>query len=230
MELWSAFLIGLLGSFHCVGMCGPIALSLPLTSKEKLTILVDLLIYNGGRIATYSFIGLIVGLFGRSIFFSGYQQQLSITLGVVIILTVLFFNSAESKFSKAIGIYQFQYWLTKQFSSFINKTGKTSLFMIGVLNGFLPCGLVYMAVAGAFTNYEIKSAMLYMATFGLGTLPLMLLVSLGGRSFQNKFKVRKFIPVVAFIMGVLFILRGLSLNIPYVSPKIEQSNEEVICD
>lgn len=230
MELWSAFLIGLLGSFHCVGMCGPIALSLPLTSKEKLTILVDLLIYNGGRIAAYSFIGLIIGLFGRSIFFSGYQQQLSITLGVVIILSVLFFNSAESKFSKAIGIYQFQYWLTKQFSSFINKTGKTSLFMIGVLNGFLPCGLVYMAVAGAFTNYEIKSAMLYMATFGLGTLPLMLLVSLGGRSFQNKFKVRKFIPVVAFIMGVLFILRGLSLNIPYVSPKIEQSNEEVICD
>jgi len=86
-----------------------------------------------------------------------------------------------------------------------------------------------MAISGAFTNYEIDSAMLYMAVFGLGTLPLMLLVSIGGKSFQNKFKVRKFIPVVAFVMGVLFILRGLGLGIPYVSPKIEKMDKEVIC-
>lgn len=230
MELWSAFLIGLFGSLHCVGMCGPIALSLPISSKQKISILIDLLIYNSGRIVTYSLIGLIVGLFGRSIFFSGYQQQLSISLGVIIIISVLFFSGSESKFSKSIGIYKFQNWLTKQFGSFINKTGKSSLFMIGLLNGFLPCGLVYMAVAGAFTNYKIDSAMLYMAVFGLGTLPLMLLVSVGGRSFQNKLKVRKFIPIAAFVMGVLFILRGLGLGIPYVSPKIEKSNKEVICD
>ena len=230
MELWSAFLIGLFGSLHCVGMCGPIALSLPITSKQKWSILIDLLTYNLGRIITYSFIGLIVGLFGRAIFFSGYQQHLSITLGVIIILSVLFISNSETKFSKAIGIYKLQNWLTRKFGMFINKIGKFSLLVIGLLNGFLPCGLVYMAIAGAFTNYEITSAMLYMTVFGLGTLPLMLFVSIGGRSFQNKFKVRKFIPIVALIMGVLFILRGLSLDIPYVSPKIEKKSEEVICE
>lgn len=229
MGIWSAFLIGLFGSLHCVGMCGPIALSLPISSKDKFYIVLDMLIYNTGRIFTYSIIGLIVGVFGRYIFYSGYQQQLSIILGIIIIISVLFFNNIESKFSKVIGIYKFQNWLTKQFGKFISKTGKFSLFAIGVLNGFLPCGLVYMAIAGAFTNYNILSGMQYMAVFGLGTIPLMLLVSVGGRAFQHKFKVRKFIPIVAFLMGALFILRGLSLDIPYLSPKIEKMNNEIIC-
>lgn len=233
MELWSAFLFGLFGSLHCVGMCGPIAISLPLNTSQKTKILIDLLVYNSGRVITYALIGAFVGVFGRFVFYSGYQQQLSIFLGVVILLSVIFYTNSTTFFAQKLGVFKFQQWLTSQFGKFIHKTGKFSLFSIGILNGFLPCGLVYMAVAGAFTNYNILSAMAYMAIFGIGTLPLMLAVSLGGKTFQHKFKIRKLIPIVAFVMGVLFILRGLSLGIPYVSPKIENPNtteQQIICE
>ena len=114
----------------------------------------------------------------------------------------------------------------QQFSKFINKPGKNSLFIIGVLNGFLPCGLVYMAIAGAYSNYDIVNAMIFMLFFGLGTFPMMLSISFFGKHLKNKINVRKMFPFIAFIMGVLFIVRGLELNIPYLSPLFKKNNFE----
>ena len=225
MELWSAFLLGLFGSLHCVVMCGPIALSLPISKKDKLFILLDILIYNSGRIATYSFIGLIVGFFGRFVFFSGYQQYFSIAIGSIIILSIFLINF-ESKFNQTLGINKFQNWITQQFGKFINSNKKSSLFLVGILNGFLPCGLVYIAVAGAFTNFDIATAVKYMFVFGLGTLPLMLALSIFRQTIRNKVNVKKFYPVLIAGIGLLFILRGLNLGIPYMSPKIDKPNGE----
>ena len=104
-------------------------------------------------------------------------------------------------------------------SQFKNKSYK-SLFTIGLLNGFLPCGMVYVALFGAIAMQSISFGVLYMALFGLGTVPLMSSVV-----YLNSFltlpirnKIQKIIPYAAVCIGILFILRGLGLGIPYVSP------------
>ncbi len=106
-----------------------------------------------------------------------------------------------------------------------------SLFFIGMLNGLLPCGLVYMAIAGAIGTGGVAEGSLYMILFGLGTIPMLLSISLAGNimSIAVRKRINKLIPVLVVIVGVLFILRGLSLGIPYLSPpkqKIEQKFEK----
>jgi len=92
---------------------------------------------------------------------------------------------------------------------------------IGFLNGFLPCGLVYIAVFGAIAAGNIAQGSLYMVLFGAGTIPLMTTAVYfsGFLKGNRKQKIQKLIPVFVVLMGTLFILRGLGLGIPYISPK-----------
>lgn len=221
MELWSAVVIGFFGSVHCAVMCGPIAMSLPLSAEQKMKAVAELLTYNLGRIMAYMAIGFSVGLFGRAFFYSGLQQQLSIAMGVIVIVSVILFSSAESRVLHFLRIDRFRLWITGWFGVLMNKKGILPILGIGMINGFLPCGLVYVAIAGAFTRYDMISSIAYMAVFGLGTLPMMLGVVVFGRTFSRRLKIKALTPYLALVMGVLFILRGLELNIPYVSPLIE---------
>ena len=216
----SAILFGLLGSFHCVGMCGPIAFMLPIDRKNQTKGVFQILSYHLGRLLTYSLIGLLFGLLGKGFYFFGFQQQLSIIVGVSMILIILFPKFfSKVNFSKNINkiIFKVKNALGKE----LKKKGNDTFFTIGFLNGFLPCGLVYMAVFGALATTNALSGSLYMFLFGLGTIPLMTAVVFLGNFTKGTFrkKIQKTIPVLVVFIGILFVLRGLGLGIPFISPK-----------
>lgn len=218
--LYSAFILGLISSLHCVGMCGPIAMMLPVDHQNEAKKVTQIITYHVGRLTAYATIGLIFGLLGRGFFLAGLQQKMSIFIGLAMIAAVLIPESIFSKYNFSKPVYKvisnLKSTLGKQFK---NKSYK-SLFTIGLLNGFLPCGMVYVALFGAIAMQSAGFGVLYMLLYGLGTIPLMTIVvyihSLLKLPFRNK--IQKAIPYVAVVIGVLFILRGLGLGIPYVSP------------
>jgi sulfite exporter TauE/SafE len=223
MFLWTAFIVGLVGSAHCAGMCGPIALALPLKSDNWFTRVSGGLIYNIGRIITYMLLGAIFGLLGKGLHMAGFQLWASVVIGILMIALVvvpLIFKKMPS-LNNVFESYSAR--LLGGFRNMFREGGTFSLFGIGLLNGILPCGLVYVAVAGAINTGDVVSAMMYMALFGAGTIPVMLAVSMAGTMISIKLRVfvHKLSPYVIVLLGVLFILRGLSLGIPYVSPKAE---------
>lgn len=232
MELWTAFLIGFIGSFHCVGMCGPIALSLPYQDVTKVKTASNVLLYNFGRITTYALIGLIFGLIGKSIALAGFQQGLSIAIGVLMLLAAFSIVNLERQLVKLPFLEVFFKKVKNRLAHLLNQENKkrSTLYAIGFFNGFLPCGLVYMAIVGAISTGDILSGSFYMAIFGIGTLPTMLSIALIGNLFSHKFRnnIKKVVPFLLFTFAVLFILRGLNLDIPYLSPMlIDLSTDEI---
>jgi sulfite exporter TauE/SafE len=215
----SAILFGLLGSFHCIAMCGPIAFMLPVDKNKPIKKFFQILSYHFGRLLTYSLIGLLFGFLGKGFYFFGFQQQLSILVGFLMIITILFPKILQ-KFGASKSISKLILRVKNKLGKELKKKGNDTFFTIGFLNGFLPCGLVYMAVFGALATSNAFAGSLYMFLFGLGTIPLMTaIVYLGGFAKGNfRRNLQKAIPVLVIFIGVLFILRGLGLDIPYVSP------------
>lgn len=218
--LYSAFILGLISSLHCVGMCGPIAMMLPVDHQNKAKKAIQILTYHLGRLTAYSAIGLIFGLLGRGFFLAGMQQNMSIFIGVLMIVIVLVPEKIFSKYNFSKPVYKVIANIKSSLGSQFKKKSYKSLFTIGLLNGFLPCGMVYVALFGAIAMQSASLGIVYMLLYGLGTLPLMTAVvyihSMLKMPFRNK--IQKAIPYVAVIIGVLFILRGLGLGIPYISP------------
>ena len=220
--LISAFVLGLLGSFHCIGMCGPIAFMLPVDRTNAIKKISQITIYHFGRLLAYSIIGLVFGLIGKSLYIFGFQQQLSIAIGFLMILVVLIPQQTFNKFNFSKPIYKLISKVKSALGQALKRKTVDTFLTIGFLNGFLPCGLVYMAVFAAIAGGNALSGSLYMAVFGLGTIPLMttaiyLSNFLKGSARQ---KLQKAIPVFVVIIGLLFILRGLGLGIPYISPAL----------
>lgn len=230
MEYLQALIIGLVGSFHCIGMCGPMALALPLKQDSWSTRVFSAIIYNSGRIITYTFLGAIFGFLGFGLAFWGLQRWVSIAMGGIMILSVIF----PPLFRKIRLGESVDSWLSGLKASlgrlFAIRTN-FSVFLIGLLNGFLPCGLVYLALAGAIVSTGPMAGASYMLLFGLGTMPVMMLIPLAGNFASLSFRsaMRKIIPVVIVLVGTLFILRGLNLGIPYLSPQVEQSQSIPKC-
>lgn len=218
--LYSALVLGLLGSLHCLGMCGPIAFMLPVDRSSSSKSAIQTMIYHSGRILAYGIMGALFGLLGKGFNFFGTQQILSIVIGLVMILLVLLpLGKIGNRLIKG-PIFKWVGKLKSALGNEFNKKTADSFLTIGFLNGFLPCGLVYMALLGATAMAGPWQGFLYMAIFGMGTIPLMtaavFLSKLVKTSAQNK--IRKLIPVFVVIVGVLFILRGMGLGIPYISP------------
>jgi sulfite exporter TauE/SafE len=218
--VYSAFIFGLISSLHCIGMCGPIALMLPVDRNNPTKKTTQIITYHLGRLTAYGTIGLIFGLLGKGFFLAGIQQQLSIFIGIAMIVIVLVPERIFAKYNFSKPVFKLISKIkTTLGSQFKNKSYK-SLYTIGLLNGFLPCGMVYVALFGAIAMQSANYGVLYMILFGLGTVPLMSSVvylnSFLTLSFRNK--IQKAIPYVAILIGILFILRGLGLGIPYVSP------------
>lgn len=232
MELLTGFLVGLLGSFHCAGMCGPIALALPIGGGN---LLIGRILYNFGRIITYSTLGFLFGLLGNRISLFGFQQTLTIGIGVIILIAVLMPIKYKSYIASKSGFYNIFNSVKSSLRFLLKKHNKASLLGIGILNGLLPCGFVYIGVTGAAALADPVKGMVFMAMFGLGTLPVMLGATLIG-SFVNlkiRTKLVRMVPVFSLILAAVFIMRGLNLGIPYLSPKLSDKNksaaEEVIC-
>ena len=226
--LWTAITLGFLGSFHCVGMCGPIALALPLNQQSYFTKFFGVLLYNIGRMFTYALFGALFGLVGQSFVIAGYQQGLSITLGIVIVTMVIMPASIANRFKITASIYSVIGNIKKKLGSLFQQKTYSSLFFIGTLNGLLPCGLVYLGIAGAIATGNGIQGSVFMAMFGLGTFPAMILLSLLGNTISISFrsKIRKAMPVFVACMGLLLILRGMNLGIPYVSPEMSATKVE----
>ncbi|NOR74225.1 MAG: sulfite exporter TauE/SafE family protein [Draconibacterium sp.] len=229
--LLSALVLGLMGSFHCAGMCGPIAIALPLHGNTVPQKIFGGALYNIGRTITYGVMGAIFGMLGQGVEMIGFQQKISVIMGVLMIVSVLFPALFKNQYSMEKSWFSVIGNLKKSIGKMFTIRSFSSLFLIGLLNGLLPCGLVYMAIAGAIGTGGVVLGSLYMILFGLGTIPMMLSISLVGNvmSLAVRNKINKFIPVLVVIVGIFFILRGLSLGIPYLSPpkqKIEQKFEQ----
>ncbi len=231
--LWSALIFGLLGSFHCVGMCGPIAFMLPVDRSNSFRKVSQIFIYHFGRFLAYSLIGLFFGLIGKSLYIFGIQQQLSIAIGVLMILVVLIPVQTFNKYNFSKPIYKIISKVKTALGSALKKKTADTFLTIGFLNGFLPCGLVYMAVFASLTMQNAVQGSLYMALFGLGTIPLMTSAIYLGKFLNTTIKqrIQKAIPVFVIFIGLLFILRGLGLGIPYLSPApvVEMVSSAVDC-
>lgn len=223
--LLPALLLGVLGSAHCIGMCGPLALAVPSPRHSLGARLGSAFAMNGGRILSYALIGAGFGLFGRGLQLAGLQQVVSISLGVVIILGLLLprvFHSIGVGRVAGSFVMRAQGLMAKQ----LRRTSPEGLFFTGMLNGLLPCGMVYLAAAGALAQDGWLQGSLFMVFFGLGTWPALVGLKVSG-SYAGpglRTALRKAAPYAYAIMGVLFILRGLDLDIPYISPDLPQAN------
>ena len=232
--LLSALLFGLLGSFHCIGMCGPIAFMLPVDRSNSFKKVSQITLYHLGRIITYSIIGLLFGLLGKSFYLFGLQQQLSIIVGVIMIVLVVIPHKIFNKYNFSKPLYKLISKVKSALGKELKKKSPDTFFTIGFLNGFLPCGLVYMALFGALASGNAWEGSLYMAIFGIGTIPLMTTAIYFGNFLTVKVRryITKAIPVIVVLIGILFIIRGLGLGIPYLSPPpvLQEVNAEYECN
>ncbi|MVN90588.1 sulfite exporter TauE/SafE family protein [Mucilaginibacter aquatilis] len=209
-----AFFIGIFSSMHCIGMCGPLAFALPVKQGYKWLLIWDKLLYNFGRIVTYAFLGLLVGLLGKQLWLAGLQRWVSLLSGMLVIIVAIFKLLKVSSALQSMFIAQ---PLNRLLIALLKKNA--GHFVIGVLNGFLPCGFVYLALAGAVGINGVTNAVEYMVCFGLGTMPLMLLFTIGTGFVTQALRkyVTKFVPYFMLFLGIWFMLRGLQLDIPYLS-------------
>ncbi len=218
-----ALVLGLASSLHCVGMCGPIAFSLGLNPQNKIDFTFRNLIYQLGRVTTYSFLGAILGIIGAGISFAGLQNPLSIVVGILMILIALLPKNLGAQNLGMKPFARLMYNLKSGLGKFLRRKNYSSLYITGLLNGLLPCGAVYAALTGSMAMGSIGGSVLFMVCFGLGTIPLMFISVLAGNavSIQTRQKILKFLPYLMILLGILFILRGLNLDIPYISPALE---------
>jgi sulfite exporter TauE/SafE len=224
-EILTAFFIGFFGSFHCIGMCGPIAIALPVPTSSNLSFLTGRILYNFGRVFSYSILGAVFGLLGGRIALVGTQQFLSITLGVIIIIAVLLPQKYKNYFIQHSATQKIVQPIKSNIGVLFKKANFSAMFLIGILNGFLPCGFVYIGLAGSIASGDAISGAAVMILFGIGTVPAMFASSVFGK-FINigiRMKLRKATPYLAILLAVIFIMRGMNLGIPYLSPKLSKS-------
>ncbi len=219
--LLSALALGFLGSLHCLGMCGPIAFMLPLDRKNKQRKLFQLFVYHFGRLVSYGLLGLAFGFVGKGLQLFGVQQKLSIAIGAIMILLVLVPSRLLKGFHPTKPIYGLLNSIKSRLGEALKKRTPDTFLTIGFLNGFLPCGLVYVALFGAIALGSPIQGTLYMVLFGIGTIPLMTSAVFASGLFgiKAKSKIKKLVPVFVVVIGFMFIVRGLGLGIPYLSPK-----------
>ena len=219
----AGFVMGLMGSFHCIGMCGPLALGvvgLETNSKKKVQ---SALKYNFGRAISYTAMGALLGLIGKQFSLAGFQQYLSIFCGILILFIFLYPQISKNKFG-LLGNWnqKIQTLLNAQFTK---KQSPLFHFELGLINAWLPCGLVYLALATALASGNFIASCTIMFLFGLGTIPLMLSLQLLGNyiNLQWRQKLSKAVPIFILWSSSLLILRGMNLGIPMISPMVETS-------
>ncbi len=216
ISFWAAFTVGLFGSLHCVGMCGPIAAALPYSSNSKMYMVRNILLYNLGRILTYGFLGFLFGLLGLSFSLVGFQQFISVFIGALFLLAGLFSFNLEKTLLKWTWTNRIYFFVKSRLSILLQKKSIHPFFFIGLMNGLLPCGLVYVALAGAISSGSLEGGVGWMVAFGLGTVPLMLVAGFSGNlvsiSLRNYFK--KAYPIILLVFAILLIIRGLEVQIP----------------
>ncbi|ULQ50831.1 sulfite exporter TauE/SafE family protein [Flavihumibacter fluvii] len=221
--------LGAISSFHCVGMCGPIAFALPVQELSKTKRQLAVLAYHSGRVLTYATLGAIFGLLGRQVYIAGFQRWFSIVLGILVLLLLI--QYIHSKQGIQPSVFNHLQRKVQQWMGYLLKNRKPASFLLlGMANGLLPCGMVYLAIAGALSTNNLADGIIFMTSFGLGTFPAMLTLSLFGymASISVRNNIKKLTPFIIAAMGILLILRGLNMGIPYISPVLESARGAAI--
>lgn len=218
--LIAALFLGIISSLHCIGMCGPIALLLPVDRANTSRKALQILLYHLGRLTAYGVLGFVFGLLGRGFYLAGMQQQLSIVVGILMIAIALIPEKVFARYNFSQPVYRAIAAVKSHLGQQFKRKSPDALFTIGLLNGFLPCGMVYAALFGALAMPRLPESVGYMLMYGLGTMPLMSLVVYAQSwiTVPVRQRLQQLIPVVAVGIGVLFIVRGMGLGIPYISP------------
>lgn len=211
-----ALLLGLGSSFHCLGMCGPLVMAVPMKASKSTNRIFGMTQYFFGKTLTYALLGLLVGFLGISIQAFKGMQVLSVLSGVVIVMI------AWGQFSKKrLGVV-FQQKMSRITGKSIRKLFQSNLpfktLFFGMINGLLPCGVVYVALINSLLAGSPTSSALAMFFFGIGTLPVLALTKV--LSTKLKWNTSRWTPVFITLVGIMIIFRGLNLGIPYLSPKI----------
>ncbi|TAD85162.1 MAG: sulfite exporter TauE/SafE family protein [Bacteroidetes bacterium] len=215
-----AFLLGFAGSVHCVGMCGPIGLLVPVMPGAEWKRVFSVVLYLVGKAATYATMGLFFGLFGAALNWAGLQQVLSVGSGIILLILVLVLVKKSSVFHQNAATNFISQTVVARLTKYVQTPTPFTPFFMGLINGLLPCGLVYMGLTAALATGHALHATLFMFVFGMGTMPLLLGFVLMAKQFGHHFKQRlqRLTPVLLSFMAVLLILRGLPFEIPFISP------------
>lgn len=226
MELLAGFAFGFLGSLHCIGMCGPIVLALPLGTHGMLRYALGRMLYNFGRVVTYSVMGGAIGLIGAGLSLAFLQRNVSIMAGTAILLAIIVQRVSRSSlpFPSFFGTVMVK--LQGTIGSLLKQDALLPLFLLGMLNGLLPCGFVYLAITTAAVTADVSRGMIFMAGFGLGTIPAMVGFSIFPRLVSSglRAKIARVLPAFTLFVGVLLIVRGLNLGIPFISPRLSSAS------
>jgi sulfite exporter TauE/SafE len=214
----AALLLGLAGSLHCIGMCGPLVLAVHASGQPKLLSL-NKVLYHLGRLLVYGILGAVVGLIGETASAFGWQQGLAVAAGMAMLVLVVW----PEKFKR--GPFKFIGKVKQLFSKLLQTKSYSTHFLLGMLNGLLPCGLVYMALAAALAIGNLSSSISFMLFFGIGTSPALLAAGslLGFLSNKLKGASMKYLQITLVCVSMLVVLRGANLGIPYISPKLTSS-------
>jgi sulfite exporter TauE/SafE len=201
-------------------MCGPIAMMLPVDHKNPSKKALQVLIYHLGRLTSYGILGLVFGLLGRGFYMAGIQQQLSIAVGVGMIVLAVVPEKILANYNFSKPVYRLITKIKSSLGAQFKRKTPDAFFTIGLFNGLLPCGLVYAALFGAIAMQNVTLGIAYMILYGFGTIPMMSAVvyvsSLLSMSFRSQ--LQRAVPIVTVVIGVLFVLRGMGLDIAYISP------------
>lgn len=223
----AAVSLGLLSSLHCVGMCGPIALALPLNRHSGWTMLGGVLLNNLARISGYALLGVLAGTAGMGLALAGLQSYLSIIAGCVMLLVLLAGHKQLHIAGMHVAAGKWKAAAARLFGS----SAPHTLLLIGLLNALLPCGFVYMALAAAVSTGGAAAGALFMACFGLGTMPALITVAFARQLLGPalRAKARTLAPVLVAVLACTLIVRGLHLGIPYLSPRVAQDTFAPCC-
>lgn len=218
--LYTALIFGLISSLHCIGMCGPIAMMLPVSRTNPAQKVVQIMLYHTGRLTSYAMLGFLFGLLGKGLYLAGIQQRISIVVGLLMIVMALVPEKVFARYNFSRPIYKLISKVKTNLGQQFKRKSPDALFTIGLFNGLLPCGLVYAALFGAIAMQNIGLSTVYMLLYGLGTVPLMSAVVYVANflSFPFRNKLQKVVPLVTVAIGLLFVLRGMNLDIAYISP------------
>jgi uncharacterized protein len=222
---WIAgFIVGIGGSLHCAGMCGPLALALPAGPDGRWRFIIGRLLYNAGRTMTYGILGILAGAAGRGLLLAGAQQVVSIVLGLTLLLSVIVPALSRRLLPPLALPARITTYISAMLGRALQSSSGLTFLLVGALNGLLPCGFVYVGLAAAVTLGDVVRAALFMVGFGFGTIPVMFAVSVlrGGLQEGLRRRLLRVMPVATAVLAVLLVMRGLSLGIPYISPSVSK--------
>lgn len=224
----TAFVLGLGGSLHCLGMCGPLILMMPFKSGENSSTALNLTVYFVSKSVLYGVIGLVIGLFGLGIRGIMGQYLLSLVAGSFILGVTLW-----PVLNRWLALPSKLHLKMVDWYNRLNTRPRWYYFIVlGVFNALLPCVMIWVAAGASAVTADPVKGFLFMSIFGLGTAPALIAAFLSQSIIKRKLRLglQRTSKIIAFVLGIVLLMRGLNLNIPHShSPVMNQVSKLITC-